>query len=105
VTAKTLLHEDYRGIATGSRRRSAKFAHVEALDQSDIAELSAAAINSMTCDELVRMIRVAGLPDQLCPYLDQRLPFYDHTALTRLAHLARRCRRNQRQGSLGEDAE
>ena len=39
------------------------------------------------------------------PDLDRHLPFYNHTVLTRLAHLASRCCRNQGQGSLGKDAE
>jgi len=105
MTVKTLLYEDYRGIATGSRRRSVKYARFEALDKSDIAELSAAAINNMTCDELVRMIRVSNLPTLLRSDIDQHLPFYDHTALTRLAHLAQRCCRSHGQRSVGKDAE
>ena len=95
MSVNTLLSESRRGIAAEFQRRTARDARFEALDKSDIAELSATAINNMTCDELVRMIRVAGLPDQLCSNLNKRLPFYDHTALTRLAHLAQRCCRNQ----------
>lgn len=88
MTVRTLLREDRRychRVPTKVRPESP----FEALDMSDIAELSTTAINNMSCDELVRVIRVAGLPDQLCPNLDKRLPFYDHTTLTRLAHLAR----------------
>lgn len=105
MTVNTLRSENRRGIATEFQQMSARNARFEALDKSDIAELSATAINNMTCDELVRMIRVAGLPDQLLPNLDERLPFYDPTVLARLAHLARRCCRNQKPGSLAMDAE
>ena len=105
MTVKQVQHKDRRHIATGFQRRSARDDRFEALDKSDIAELSFAAINNMTCDELVRMIRVAKLPDLLCPNLDEHLPFYDHALLTRLAHLAQRCCRNHGTGSLGEDAE
>lgn len=105
MSVKAMLSENRRGIATEFQRRSARDARFEAIDKSDIAELSATAINNMTCDELVRMIRVTGLPDQLCPNMNKRLPFYDHTARTRLAHLAPRCCRNQRQRSFGKDAE
>jgi len=94
MTVKTQLREDRRGIAVGLQRKSARDAHFEALEKSDIAELSATAINNMTCDELVRMIRVSKLSESLCPNLDEHLPFYDRTVLTRLAHLAQRCCRN-----------
>jgi hypothetical protein len=67
--------------------------------------LNAAVINGMTCDELVRMIRAANLPALLSLDLDQHLPFYDRTVLTRLAHLAQRCCCNQRQALRGKDVE
>jgi hypothetical protein len=105
MTVNTLLGEYRLGIATEFQRRSARDARFEALDKSDIAELSATAINHMTCDELVRMIRVAGLPGQLSSNLNNRLPFYDHEALSRLAHLAQRCCRIHGQRSVGKDAE
>jgi hypothetical protein len=100
----TLPSENRRGIAAECQLRPTQIAWSEALDGSDIIELSATAINNMTCDELVRMISVAGLPDQLCSNIDKRLPLYDHSAFTRLAHLAQRCCRCQRQRSLGKDA-
>jgi len=105
MTVKTLKYDEYRIDCTDLRQRPVQRGGFEALEKSDIAELSVTTINRMTCDELVRMIRVAGLPDQLCPNLDKRLPFYDHAVLVRLAHLARRCCRNQRPGSLAMDAE
>lgn len=104
MTVNTLQSKSHRGIAAEFQRRSARDARFEALDKSDIAELSATAINNMTCDELVRMIRVAGLPDQLCPTMGMHLAFFDRTALIRLAHLAQRCCRNHGTGSLLEDA-
>jgi hypothetical protein len=105
MTMKSLVHDNRRRVATDFRRRSARSASFEALDKSDIAELSATAINNMTCDELVRMIRVANLAALLRSDLDQHLPFYDRNVLTRLAHLAQRCCRSRGQGSLGNDVQ
>ena len=67
---------------------------VEALDKPDIAELSTTHISQMTDDELVRVILAARLP-LLQPEMERHLRFYDHAALQRLAHLSRRCCRNQ----------
>jgi hypothetical protein len=105
MTVKAPVDDDRPSASTEFRRSSERRARVEALEQSDIAELSATAIDKMTSDELVRMIRVANLPGLLCPDLDEHLPFYEHAVLTRLAHLARRCCRNQRPGSFATDAE
>ena len=105
MTVKSLARDDRKVVLKDLRRIPARCDTFEALDKSDIAEWSAAVINDMTCDELVRMIRVANLPVLLRPDLDRHLPFYDHAVLTRLAHLASRCCRNQGQGSLGKDAE
>jgi hypothetical protein len=91
MTVNTVPGGDRRDIATDFPQRYARDARFEALDKSDVAELSATAINKMTRNELVRMIRVANLPALLRPDLDRHLPFYDHAVLTRLAHLARRC--------------
>ena len=88
MTGDSLVHDDRQAVLKGFRRSRARRDAFEALDKSDIAELSAEAINNMTCDELVRMIHVANLPDLLRSDLDQHLPFYDRTVLTRLAHLA-----------------
>ena len=104
MTVKTLARDDRRSVRTDTGRRPSRCDGLEALEKSDIAALSATAVNKMTCDELVRMIRVANLPDMLCPDLDQHLPFYDRTVLTRLAHLAQRCCRTQGQGSLGKES-
>lgn len=68
---------------------------IEALDQSDVAELSPVQISRMTCVELVRIIRVAQLP-LVRPEIDEQLEFYDRPTLERLVYLARRCCRNQR---------
>lgn len=65
------------------------------LDKSAVAELSDSAIDNMTCDELVRVIRAASLIDALHSNFDRRLPYYDRTTLRRMAYLARRCCRNQ----------
>lgn len=105
MTVTTLKHEKHRCVRSAFRGRSSHCDGFEALEKSDIAELSDTAINQMTCDELVRMIRFANLPALLRPELDRHLPFYDHLALTRLAHLARRCCCNQRPGSFRTDAE
>lgn len=66
----------------------------EALDKSDVAELSSVQISRMTCDELVRVIRVAQLP-LLRPDADEQLEFQDRPTLETLVYLARRCCRNQ----------
>ncbi len=105
MTVNTVPGGDRRDSATDFPQRYARDARLEALYKLDVAEMSATSINFMTCDELVRIIRVAGLPVKLSHNLDNHLPFYDHTALTPLAHLAQRCCRNQRQGSLIKDAE
>jgi hypothetical protein len=105
MTATSLARNGRKRDLKELRQAPCQSNTLEALDKSDIAESSATAINNMTCDELVRMIRVAGLPDRLCPNLDKHLPFYDRTVLTRLAHLASRCCRSQGPGSLGKDAE
>lgn len=64
-------------------------------DKLSISMLAAAAINQMTCAELVLLIRDAGLPGPYSPELERRLPFYDRTVLLRLAHLAKRCCQNR----------
>lgn len=66
-----------------------------ALDKSVVAELSESAIDNMTCDELVRVIRAAALTYALHSNFDHRLPYYDRATLRRMAYLARRCCRNQ----------
>ena len=66
----------------------------EALDKSDVAELSLLQISRMTCDELIRVIRAAQLP-LLRPDVDEQLEFQDRPTLERLVYLARRCCRNQ----------
>lgn len=67
----------------------------EALDKSTVADLSSSAIEQMTCEELVRVITAAELPQQLGRGRSLELPYGDREALLRLAHLARRCCRNQ----------
>lgn len=105
MTVNSLLHEERRGVLLRFQQRSARDNRFEALGKWDLAELSSTAINHMTCDELVRIIRVAGLPAQLFPNLDDRLPFYDHATLLRLVHLAQRCCGTQGSGPLGREAE
>lgn len=67
----------------------------QALEKSDIAELSSTAINRMTCDELLRVVQVAELPQSMTPNRKPALPSGDRETLLRLAHLARRCCQNQ----------
>jgi hypothetical protein len=62
----------------------------EPLDKSAVAKLSESALNDMTCDELVHVIRAAELPMLCLTELQRRLPFYDRETLKRLAFLARR---------------
>jgi hypothetical protein len=65
-----------------------------ALDKSVVAGIPYAAIAAMTREELVRVIEAADLP-VLGPRASDRLPYLKRTILERLAHLARRCCRNQ----------
>ena len=96
---------DRRNVSADIRERAATSDPIEALEISDITALSVAEINSMTCDELVRLIHVAGLPHRFRPDLDPHLPFYDHTMLKRMAHLAQQFCRNQGTTTLGRHAE
>lgn len=105
MTATSLTRNGRNGDLKELRQALRQCERLEALDKSDIAELSPTAIDNMTCDELVRLIQVANLPVLLRSDLDQHLPFYDRTVLTRLAHLAQRCCRTYGQGPLGKDAE
>jgi len=102
MTGKTLKHDEHPSACTDLRQRPVQCGGIEALEKSDIAELSVTTINKMTCDELVRMIRVTNLLSLLRPGLDEHLPFYDHAVLVRLAHLAQRCCSTQGTGSLGK---
>lgn len=104
MTVKILRHDEHRSIRIAFRRKPAGCDGFNALEKTDIDELSATAINNMTCDELVRMIHVANLPTLRRSDLDQHLPFFDRTVLIPLAHLAKRCCRNHGTRSLGEDA-
>lgn len=105
MTVKSRVRNDRKPDRLGFRRSSALSDKCEALDKSTVAELSAAVINDMTYDELVRMIRVADLRALHCPDLDRHFPFFDHMVLKRLAFLARRCCRNQAQHSLAKDGD
>jgi hypothetical protein len=78
-------------VVKGPRSASTQPKGCETLGKSSVAELSAALINSMTCDELIRVIRAADLPTLFRPELQQSIPFYDRETLKRLAYLARRC--------------
>jgi hypothetical protein len=68
---------------------------VEPLDKSSVAEMSAGLIDSLGPEELIRVIYAADLPVVFCHELPARLAFCDRETLRRLAHLARRCCRNQ----------
>jgi len=63
-------------------------------DKATIASLTQSDISQMTCEELVRVIRGARMT-LLRSDIDEQLDGYDRTTLERLAHLARRCCRNQ----------
>lgn len=91
MIVKSLANDERRSVCTEVRGRFARCDGFDALEKSDIAQLSATAINKMTCNELVRMIRVANLAALLCSNLDEHLPFYERSVLMRLAHLAQRC--------------
>lgn len=89
------LCENREVIAKGPRSTSTKPKSGEVLDKSSVAELSATLIDSMARDQLIRVIRAAGLPDQFRPDVQKCLPFYDRETLKRLAYLARQCCQNQ----------
>jgi hypothetical protein len=63
-------------------------------DKPAVASLGIGTISRMSCEELVRVIQGADLP-LINRRNRQRLIYLDRTALQRLAHLARRCCRNQ----------
>lgn len=66
----------------------------EALDKGIVAEIPSSQIPRMTRDELIRMVRAVHvvLPQ---PHVADKLELCDRRTLERLAHLARRCCRNQ----------
>lgn len=66
----------------------------EALDDETIAEFSQMTISQMTCDELVRVIRVSRLP-MLTAACDEHLEFHDRKTLQLLVNLAQRCCRKR----------
>lgn len=96
MSASTTKHSSVRvqEQKTTQRISTSRDDTLEALDQSDIAELSPVQISRMTCDALVRIIRVAQLP-LVRPEIDEQLEFYDRPTLVRLVYLARRCCRNR----------
>jgi hypothetical protein len=102
MTVKSPARDDRKVVLKNYRQI---FTRCDGFEALDIAELSAAVINRMTRDELVRMIRVVNLPALLRSDLDQHLPFYDRTVPTRPPSLAQRCCRNHGIGSLGKEAE
>jgi hypothetical protein len=65
MTATTLARNGRGGDLKDLRQASRQCERLEALDKSDIAELSPTAIDNMTCDELVQFIEVTNLPDLL----------------------------------------
>lgn len=64
-------------------------------DRERIAGLSSSDIHDLTCDELVGVVRSAGLPF-LPSDVQGRLEFQDRCVLERLAFLARQCCRTRR---------
>lgn len=69
--------------------------HADALDKSNVAELTATVIDGMQSDELIRVIRASDLPMLRGPGLARSLAFLDHSTLKRLTFLARQVCRNQ----------
>lgn len=67
----------------------------EPFDKSTVADLSESAINRMTREELIEVIRAADLTDALHSDFEERLQFYDRPTLSRMAYLGRQCCRNQ----------
>lgn len=82
-------------IVQEAGRGDSRQGRCEALEKSCVADLSAAVIDDLTCDELVRVIQVSELPRQLSFNVQMHWPFYDRETLKRLAYLARRCCQNQ----------
>jgi hypothetical protein len=63
-------------------------------DKPAVASLAIGAISNMSREELIRVIHGADLP-LINSRNRHRLRFLDKNSLQRLAHLARRCCRNQ----------
>jgi hypothetical protein len=91
MNAPVKLRDDREVVIKWRRSASTQPKGCEALDKSSVAELSAALIESMTCEELIRVICAAELPTLFRPDLQQSIAFYDRETLKRLAYLARRC--------------
>jgi hypothetical protein len=66
----------------------------EALDKAAIAEIPTGLFSQMSREELIRVIRASELPLVDARTLE-RFQYLDRATLQRLAHLARRCCRNQ----------
>lgn len=105
MTVKSQERPDDRSAGPGVCESFSRCDGFAALTKADIAELNASAINRMSCAELVHVIRVADLPGWLGLNLYEHLPFYDHTVLARLAHLARRCCRRYGTASFEQETE
>lgn len=86
--------DDVSVDVTAEREPSDREAGSEALDVEEMANLSLRTVETMTRDELIRVIRAARLPQmnigRFC-CLEQQ----DRETLLRLAFLARRCCRNR----------
>jgi len=91
VTPDRQVERNQGNAVDTNQRRLSSHESKESLDQSLVAEMNTALFDQMTCEELARVVRAADLPSRLCPDLESRLPYYDRTMLTRLAHLARQC--------------
>lgn len=86
--------DDVTADVTLEREPRVRGAGVEALDIEEIANLSIGTVETMTRDELIRVICAARLPQMnLAKFC--RLEQQDRTTLLRLAFLARRCCRNR----------
>ena len=95
MNAPVRLRDDREVVVKQSWSAPIQPKSCEALDKSSVAELSAALIDSMTCDELIQVIRTAKLQTLFRPDLQQCLPFYERETLKRLAYLARQCCQHQ----------
>lgn len=68
---------------------------VRPFDKRAISGLTVAEIHGMSADELIDLIRAAGVMAHLQAEVARRLEFQEHQSLTRLAFLARQYCRNQ----------
>lgn len=92
---KDWCRQSHPAPSLGAAQQDESRAPDDALDKSLIAELSSSAIDKMSCEELARVVTAANLAQKLSREQSYVLPVGNREAMLRLAHLARRCCRNQ----------